>query len=438
MSNESIGLQALFNQTRQNISWIDYTDLLLLYEKKGEIKNTNNNKKENDYFVKDDTIRFNTKKVFQKYTEQKIHTFAQNMYYFYNNKNKFTNITNTKYLTVENIQKILTSILKNKKDPQFEKFYKWNSNSPLLPEGDRYKFLAYDIQDFSVFEKEYTDIINQIEKKFNNNELYNYNKNNSQIQNQKYINKLKEYNEYLKENHFITYVLNNIQKAQNSAWYKGKPYNEVINRNIKQSFKDFEPASNLKFKKLNQQLMKSRKIYISMIKEQFKKNENNTRITDKQLDLFSFFNLTPDKLPSQEDKFPLNLVNRDLQDNTNRGPYIYMGRLLDDKSYFGLSWTNERTQKNVYLNGYGVFVINVTWNMDFYKATPLIKKNINGKEQFEKYPTFKENGFKFDTATTSFDYKWTGGKPTKPKVVKKKPVKVINKKRQIKTKYSKK
>jgi len=104
----------------------------------------------------------------------------------------------------------------------------------------------------------------------------------------------------------------------------------------------------------------------------------------------------------------------------------------------GLKWTNERTQKNVYLNGDGVFVINADWGWDFYKASPLTEM-ISGKKQFVKYPDFKKDGFTFEAATTSFTYK--GGKskkPTKPKVVKKKPVKVINKKRQIKTKYSKK
>ena len=439
-NNESIGFQAFVSQARQNISWIDYTDLSLLYEKKGEITNTNTNTNtntENDYFVKDDTIRFKTKKVFQKYTKDKISAFAQKMFGFYNDNVKFPNIANSKYLTKEKIEEILTSILKNKNDPQFEKFYKWNSQSPLLPEGDRYKFLAYDTQDFSVFGQEYENIIKEkLVKKAEqnlalkkNNQYYQNNQNKKS--NQIYNTKIREYNEYLKENHFITYVLNKIPKAKNS-WIN--PYNEVVNRNIKELFKDFTPASDPEYNEKKQTLMNPN-VYNAMVKNQ--KKENRT-ITDRQLDLFSFFNLKPTDLPSQEKKFPLNLVNRDLKDNKNRGPYIYMGRLGEKDSYATLGWTNERTQKNVYLNGDGVFVINADWGWDFYKASPLTEM-ISGKKQFVKYPDFKKDGFTFEAATTSFTYK--GGKskkPTKPKVVKKKPVKVINKKRQIKTKYSKK
>ena len=104
-----------------------------------------------------------------------------------------------------------------------------------------------------------------------------------------------------------------------------------------------------------------------------------------------------------------------------------MGKIIYGQSYGTLTLTNET--KKVYLNGAGVFVINADWEFDFYKATPVSSLN----KTLIKYDDFKTNGFKFETATTSLGYK--GGKskkPTNTKVVNKKPVKVINKKRQIK------
>ena len=393
------------NESISQKYWFKNLDFEIKYKQGQPIENSD------EYFVKTDKHRFNMQNIYQKYTDKEIYSFAEDMYKFYMSYQFNKKLTNVKYLTTNKIKEQLNNILINENHEQFNNFYIFNIYSPWnKPESDTYKFIVYDKTKFDILKIEFVKL-NRITNKT-------------------------MYDNYLIENHFINYVLNNIRKAKNSWNYQ---YNEVINRNIKISFKDFIPASDPKY---IQKKIRDIGTYNNMVEEQLKKNDNNTKITNRQLDLFSFFKLTPDNLPRQEGNFPLNLVKKDLKDKAsitsfldkNRGPYIYMGKLgVNDDGFDELTFNNETNK--VYLNGAGVFVINDDWELDFYKATPVEISNKNLK----KYENFETDGYKFETATTSFSYK--GGKskkPTKPKVVKKKPVKVINKKRQIKTKYSKK